>query len=275
MCKKTSYPSENSAKTFKKSIAIFMLFVMIITLFSGIVWAADDQVEFDPKTDYMALMIAAALNHDYDTVEVLNEKRNAKIIATDAPYPILTADEFRADFEQYAGFSMYEDYMDIMIRCCVNRQDEYGRQAEVRRNRKINAIHSAYPKVSYDELCMLARILTWECGSSWLSYEWKMSVGEVLLNRVASPEFPDTLEGCLYQRGQYQGVGSYAFEETYPYEDCTRIAAKLLSGERVLYEPAVVFQANFPQGGGVYRTLTDSYLGTTYLCYSNNIYLYE
>ena len=42
-----------------------------------------------------------------------------------------------------------------------------------------------------------------EAGSAWLSMEWKMAVGEVLLNRVASPEFPDTLAGCAFQPGQY------------------------------------------------------------------------
>lgn len=263
-----------TCKNVGKGVVFCVILVTIITLFSGMGLASEDDVDFDLQTDYMALMISAAANHDFETVEVLNAKRNAKIVAINSSYPVLTADEFRADFEQYAGFSLYENYMDIMIRCCVNRQDEYGREAAHKRDRKIDITHSAYPKVSYDELCMLARILTWEAGSSWLSDEWKMSVGEVLLNRVASPEFPNTLEGCLYQPGQYQGVGGSRFESAYPYEDCTRIAVRLLSGERVLYEPAVVFQANFPQGGGVYMTLTDSYLGTTYLCYSNNRYLY-
>jgi hypothetical protein len=32
----------------------------------------------------------------------------------------------------------------------------------------------------------------------------------------------------------------------------------------------VVFQANFPQGSGIYEIIHDNLLGNTYLCYSNN-----
>ena len=42
----------------------------------------------------------------------------------------------------------------------------------------------------------------------------------------------------------------------------------------VLNEPSVVFQANFPLGGGVFLHLIDSQLGSTYLCYSAHPELY-
>ena len=38
--------------------------------------------------------------------------------------------------------------------------------------------------------------------------------------------------------------------------------------------PAVVFQANFPQGSGTYLKFTDSVLGSTYLCLSSRPGLY-
>lgn len=55
-----------------------------------------------------------------------------------------------------------------------------------------------------------------EAGSAWLSMEWKMAVGEVLLNRVASPEFPDTLAGCAFQPGQYTAADEDWFEVLLP-----------------------------------------------------------
>ena len=52
-------------------------------------------------------------------------------------------------------------------------------------------------------------------------------------------------------------------------------AKRLLAGERVLSNPAVVFQSNGRQGSGVFLELKDLYLGSTYLCFSNRMELYE
>ena len=55
---------------------------------------------------------------------------------------------------------------------------------------------------------------------------------------------------------------------------CVEAAARLLSGERVLNEPSVVFQSGGVQGSGVYLELYSSYYGYTYLCYSSYPELY-
>ena len=44
-------------------------------------------------------------------------------------------------------------------------------------------------QLDYDELFLLSKLITWEAGSSWLTEELRLGVGEVALNRVASPEF--------------------------------------------------------------------------------------
>ena len=53
-----------------------------------------------------------------------------------------------------------------------------------------------------------------------------------------------------------------------------REALRLLLGERVMDEPAVVFQANFRQGGGVFAEYKDQQLGSTFFCYSIRPELY-
>jgi len=55
---------------------------------------------------------------------------------------------------------------------------------------------------------------------------------------------------------------------------CEGYIIKLLT-ETVLKNESVVFQANFPQGSGIYMKIYDTLLGMTYLCYSNNIELYQ
>ena len=101
-----------------------------------------------------------------------------------------------------------------------------------------------------------------------------MCVGEVVLNRVASPEFPDSIHDVVYEPGQYQEVDTFEFAYVLmPTEECVNTARRLLEGERLM-EPWVVFQANFVQGGGVYSAYFDSELGYTYFCSSMHPELY-
>jgi N-acetylmuramoyl-L-alanine amidase len=78
----------------------------------------------------------------------------------------------------------------------------------------------------------------------------------VLLNRVDSDKFPDTIGECLYQAGQYSTVrdGGPFWEE--PTDECWADAEDLLqtwydTGETDLPED-VLYQSRFPQGSGTY-----------------------
>ena len=128
--------------------------------------------------------------------------------------------------------------------------------------------------LDYDEFFLLAKLITWEAGSDWLPEELRMSVGEVALNRVASPEYPDTLEEVVYQYGQYVGTDTPAFREHLtPSRPCAASALRLLLGERVL-QPQVIFQGHAVQGK-VHSVFRDLHYGTVYFCESNFPELYE
>lgn len=165
------------------------------------------------------------------------------------------------------------NYSEIMITSAINRDVVTGLEAEQNRNVKIDAQGLSYPKIKFNDLFLVSKIMTAEAGSYWLSDEWKMAVGEVLLNRVASPEFPNTVEECVYQSGQYYSKNSSYFKKLLPWEKETRLAWRLLEGERHL-ESSVVFQANFTQGSGIFKSFYDKYLGWTYFCYSSRPELY-
>ena len=150
-----------------------------------------------------------------------------------------------------------------------------GSAAAAQRAEKIEAMGLSYPQVDFEELWLLAKIIYAEAGSVWLPMDWKMSVGEVVLNRVASPEFPDTMREVLEQPGQYYGRGSRYFEGIRPSPESVEAARRLLEGERVLGEPGVVFQSNYRLGGGVFLELRDNLLGSTYLCWSSRPELYR
>ena len=173
-----------------------------------------------------------------------------------------------------ADYAPGTDYMARMMEAVQAGDVSAGREAEARRAEKIAALGLPYAEIAYEDLALLSKIVEAEAGSSWLDLEWKMSVGEVVLNRVASPEFPDTLRAVIDQPGQYYGPDSRYLASLLPSAASVEAAARLLNGERVLCEPSVVFQANARLGSGVFRELRDSLLGSTYLCYSSRPELY-
>ena len=176
-------------------------------------------------------------------------------------------------YEQY-GIDINMDYMSMMQELCMSGDTASGEETERLRNLKIDLLEMTEPKITFQELYLLSKLIASEAGSSWLPLEWKMAVGEVLLNRVASPEFPDTIEACVYAPGQYFNVITGTFYSILPDYNSVIAATKLLYGERVLNDTAVIFQSNFRQGE-VFQVLHDDYLGNTYLCKSSRTDLYE
>jgi len=169
---------------------------------------------------------------------------------------------------EYYGFKV--DFMESMIMAAAVNDITGGTAAQEARNEKISYLGNStnYTSVAFEDLLLLAKLMYAEAGSDWLPDYWKLAVGEVILNRRSSPEFPDTISGVLYQPGQYYSKGNAYFQNLMPSERCVRLALRLLEGERVLNNPAVVFQANVPQGSGIHEVFWDPYLGCTYFCYS-------
>ena len=87
----------------------------------------------------------------------------------------------------------------------------------------------------YDEtdLAMLAAIL--ECESGDQSYEGIIAVGSVIMNRVDSPHFSNTISGVIFAPGQFSPVTSGRFAIVLargPKEICVKAAKKVLEGRR-------------------------------------------
>ena len=147
-----------------------------------------------------------------------------------------------------------------------------GRTAEQARSAALEAGGEG-EKIHFDDLLLLSRVLDAMAGSDWLTDDFRMCVGEVVLNRVASPEFPDTLYDVVYQRGQYTVVNTARFSTIVPRRECVDCALRLLLGERHMV-PAVVYQADYLQGE-LFTMFPDRQLGSTYFCLSSRLDLYQ
>lgn len=68
------------------------------------------------------------------------------------------------------------------------------------------------------EYIILCNAVAYEAGSDWIPTSEKAKVAEVIMNRVASPDFPDTIYDVLTQEGQFVGVWNYVTLTDYSYK---------------------------------------------------------
>ena len=120
------------------------------------------------------------------------------------------------------------------------------------------------PKYTENDLYVLSHIINAEAGDDNCSHEHRIAVGSVVLNRVAADDFPDTIEGVVFDPGQYSPTwdGRYDLE---PSDDSIETAKYLLENGSQIPEDCI-YQAEFEQGSGTWETFETIY-GTTYICY--------
>nr|WP_309100943.1 cell wall hydrolase [Fredinandcohnia onubensis] len=81
-----------------------------------------------------------------------------------------------------------------------------AKQETVKSEKVVTEVKSVYTNYNFSsaELDLLARIVRAEAQAE--PFEGKVAVAAVVLNRVESPKFPDTIRDVIYQRGQFQPV---------------------------------------------------------------------
>lgn len=76
---------------------------------------------------------------------------------------------------------------------------------------------------------LLAKIIHAEAnGETFLG---KVAIGDVIMNRVASSEFPNSIEGVIFQSGQFSPVSDGSFYNTPTTEDYQAADAALAAGD--------------------------------------------
>lgn len=108
------------------------------------------------------------------------------------------------------------------------------------------------PHTAEDEI-MLATLIHAEAGCCSESEQYR--VGNVAVNRVqdTTSEFKDTLQGVIYQKGQFPSVGGKAWNKG-PTAREIEIARDLLNGKRVLPSNIVWFSKKCMYGKVYYKS---------------------
>ena len=79
-----------------------------------------------------------------------------------------------------------------------------------------------------NDLYLLARMITAEARGE--PYSGQVAVGAVILNRVASPSFPNTIAGVIYQKGAFSALDDGQFHSVTITDSCRRAAQDALNG---------------------------------------------
>lgn len=116
-----------------------------------------------------------------------------------------------------------------------------------------------------DDLYYLAAAVCREAGGE--SEEIQLLVANVIINRVNSSIYPNTIYEVLTEYMQYGTMWKYGvsfpdWADDKVKEQCYFVAKRILDGERFCPEN-VLFQAEFEQGSGVFKQFGDDY----YFCY--------
>ena len=118
------------------------------------------------------------------------------------------------------------------------------------------------PSYTEEEYELLAHLIFAEAGSNWCSDTMQQYTGSVVLNRIESKYYPNTMYEVIYQKGQYSVTKSGAINKT-PNQRAYDCAKFLLENGSVL-PSNVVFQSQHIQGDGIYEKVQNMYF-----CYKN------
>lgn len=101
-----------------------------------------------------------------------------------------------------------------------------------------SAISTSNAENGSDMVKLLARIINGEARGE--PYEGQVAVGAVIMNRVRSSEFPNTIAGVIYQKGQFTAVTDGQFDK--PIEE----------GSTVYKAAREALNGSDPTGGALY-----------------------
>ena len=116
---------------------------------------------------------------------------------------------------------------------------------------------------SYTEEDLWYMSHTVQAEAGYCEREMQEGVASVIMNRVNSDLFPDSVMECILQPGQYATASYLSSHE--PTEQVIDVCIDILENGSKFPEN-VLYQANFPQGSGTYKTLSTSY-STMFFCF--------
>ena len=202
-------------------------------------WAKDEYLLFGEDAKKLADSVGrtiAATNTDAlnirkeagETAEVLSVVSKGEI------FDVITVEEsgwVRIAYEGQDAFVLSE-FVDLEFKLDYGEtNDEIKARKEAEREEKRHVNYGEYT-TDADTLLLLAALIHCEAGGE--PYEGQVAVGAVVMNRVRSKAYPDTIHGVIYASGQFtpamSGKVNRVLESGKIYPSCIQAAEEALSG---------------------------------------------
>lgn len=126
-----------------------------------------------------------------------------------------------------------------------NEQEMKGLNAEIEKLKKRASTVSVAPsyKFTASEINLLQRLVEAEAGGE--SIEGRIAVANVVLNRIKSTDYPNTLTNVIYQHNQFEVVNLGTIDTKVPSAGTVEAVNRALAGEQVVPEGTVIFWAKY------------------------------
>ena len=110
-------------------------------------------------------------------------------------------------------------------------------------------------QVNESEVNLLAHLIYAEMGSDSIPDSYLYYCGAVVLNRVKHVNYPNTVKGVIYDKGQFSVVPSGAINKK-PTERCYKIAKDLLTNGVSYYgiPGSLIYMSHGRQGSTTWKT---------------------
>lgn len=115
-----------------------------------------------------------------------------------------------------------------------NKSDSNKSDSNKKPSSSSNASSSSSQSTSTTDLVLFAAILQCEAGTS--SYDSLLAVATVIMNRVNSSRFPNTLSGVIYQSGQFSPTWNGSLKRTLAKGPCSlayQVAGDAMAGKKL------------------------------------------
>lgn len=176
---------------------------------------AGDTMAKIAKDNHLSLQVLAELNPQIDNLDLIYVGQTVHI------------NKIEADSEAAATLASLETRVDVAK----------IRYAQAQTNATTtNAVKA--PPFSQSEIDLLARLVRAEAETE--PYEGKVAVACVVLNRLESPKFPDTIKEVIYQKRQFQPVSNGQINKPAD-EDSIKAVHEALNEKRTLAEDSLFF----------------------------------
>jgi uncharacterized protein YgiM (DUF1202 family) len=142
------------------------------------------------------------------------ESKKLTVVYLNETYPVIEIKDdwikINIDDDHVIGFVKTE-YADLLVdfKKAISKEEEQellALQAAERAKKETEVKQEESVNYSESDLKLLACLVHSEAGTQ--SYEGKLAVANVVLNRVASSKYPNTIKAVIYQSGQFSVAAS-------------------------------------------------------------------